>query len=68
MNLNALGEQTIFMDCGILQADGDTRIACITAAYLVLKAAQAVWLEEGILLDPILLVSSIGWVCPVLKP
>ncbi len=54
VNLNALGEQTIFMDCDILQADGGTRIACITAAYLALKAAQTMWLEEGILLNPIL--------------
>ncbi|MBA3751547.1 ribonuclease PH [Candidatus Dependentiae bacterium] len=54
VNLAALGEQTVFMDCDILQADGGTRIACITAAYLALRAAQTVWLEEGILLEPMI--------------
>jgi ribonuclease PH len=45
--LDALGEQTIFMDCDVLQADGGTRTACITAAYLALRAAQTKWLKEG---------------------
>lgn len=49
VNLNALGEQTIFMDCDVLQADGGTRTACITGAYLALKAAQEVWEDEGLL-------------------
>lgn len=58
-NLNALGEQTIFMDCDVLQADGGTRTACITGAYLALKAAQAAWLNEG-LLNGTLLVDELG--------
>lgn len=49
VNLQALGEQTIFIDCDVLQADGGTRTACITGAYLALKAAQTVWLERGII-------------------
>ena len=48
VNLDALGEQTIFMDCDVLQADGGTRTACITGAYLALRAAQAAW-ARGIL-------------------
>jgi ribonuclease PH len=48
-NLDVLGEQTVFMDCDVLQADGGTRIACITGAYLALRAAQAGWIEEGII-------------------
>lgn len=45
--LDVLGEQTIFMDCDVLQADGGTRTACITAAYLALRAAQTKWLRDG---------------------
>ena len=46
-NLQMLGEQTVFVDCDVLQADGGTRTACITGAYLALKAAQTVWLEQN---------------------
>lgn len=49
VNLQALGEQTIFIDCDVLQADGGTRTACITGAYLALKAAQTVWKARGII-------------------
>ncbi len=49
VNLDALGEQTIFMDCDVLQADGGTRTACITSAYLALRAAQANWAQDGLL-------------------
>ena len=52
VNLDALGEQTIFMDCDVLQADGGTRTACITGAYLALKAAQTAWFNEGLLTEP----------------
>ena len=45
--LDVIGEQTIFMDCDVLQADGGTRTACITAAYLALRSAQTKWLREG---------------------
>src|SRR3990170_6150755 len=54
-NLNALGEQTVFLDCDVLQADGGTRIACITGAYLALRAAQAQWLQAGIIEKPLLI-------------
>ena len=47
--LDVLGEQTIFMDCDVLQADGGTRTACIIAAYLALRAAQSKWLQEGMI-------------------
>ena len=48
-NLDVLGEQTIFVDCDVLQADGGTRTACITGAYLALKAAQKSWKARGII-------------------
>ena len=39
VNLNALGERTIQLDCDVLQADGGTRTAAITAAYVALVQA-----------------------------
>lgn len=48
-NLQVLGEQTIFIDCDVLQADGGTRTACITGAFLALRAAEAVWRARGII-------------------
>ena len=36
MDRNALGERTITLDCDVLQADGGTRTAAITGAYVAL--------------------------------
>src|SRR5690242_19824888 len=36
VNLNALGERTLWMDCDVLVADGGTRTASINGAYLAL--------------------------------
>jgi ribonuclease PH len=49
LNLDNLGEKTIHIDCDVLQADGGTRVACITGAFLALKRAQEKWLASGIL-------------------
>ncbi len=54
-NLDVLGEQTVFLDCDVLQADGGTRIACITGAYLALRAAQVNWLAEGLISKELLI-------------
>jgi ribonuclease PH len=50
----ALGERTITLDCDVLQADGGTRTASITGAYVALVDACR-WLMEkgGIEKDPI---------------
>jgi ribonuclease PH len=53
-NLSVLGESTIFIDCDVLQADGGTRTACITAAYLALKCAQHRLMQEEVISAPIL--------------
>ena len=53
-NLSVLGENTIFIDCDVLQADGGTRTACITAAYMALRAAQSRMLAEGSIEIPFL--------------
>lgn len=39
MNLEALGERTVILDCDVLQADGGTRTAAITGAYVALMLA-----------------------------
>ncbi len=39
VDLEALGEQTITLDCDVLQADGGTRTASITGAYIALADA-----------------------------
>jgi ribonuclease PH len=43
IDLKALGENTIAIDCDVLQADGGTRTAAITGAYVALADAVA-WL------------------------
>lgn len=47
VDLTALGEKTIYIDCDVLQADGGTRVACITAASVALERAAAVWLHKN---------------------
>lgn len=54
VDLDFLGEQTIFIDCDVIQADGGTRTACISAACLAFKAAQMRWLDQQIISRPIL--------------
>jgi len=51
----ALGERTITLDCDVLQADGGTRTAAITGAYVALCDAVA-WLKDrgDVTRDPIL--------------
>jgi ribonuclease PH len=46
---SALGENTIVMDCDVLQADGGTRTASITGAYVALADAVS-WLRDRNLL------------------
>src|ERR1700710_787051 len=52
VDLRALGENTIAVDCDVLQADGGTRTAAITGAYVALADAVT-WLRRaGALSDP----------------
>ena len=46
VDLDALGERSIFVDCDVLQADGGTRVASLTAASLALKLACTRWVEQ----------------------
>ncbi len=45
VDMHALGENTIVIDCDVLQADGGTRTAAITGAYLALSDAIT-WAKE----------------------
>ena len=44
-----IGERTIMVDCDVLQADGGTRAACITAASIALVRAIERWKKQGII-------------------
>ena len=47
IDMEALGENTIVLDCDVLQADGGTRTAAITGAYLALADAIAWAKQQG---------------------
>ncbi len=54
LDLEKLGTRTIWIDCDVLQADGGTRTAAITGAYVALKLALRKLTAEGKLAaDPI---------------
>ena len=54
-DLHLLGERTIHLDCDVLQADGGTRTAAITGAFVAARDAINLLLKNGTLKqDPIL--------------
>ena len=53
-DMKALGENTITLDCDVLQADGGTRTAAITGAYVALALAMRYLKDEGVIkTDPL---------------
>ena len=46
-DLSAIGERTIWLDCDVIQADGGTRVASITGAYVALADAIS-WLKNNV--------------------
>lgn len=46
-NLRALGEYTVTVDCDVIQADGGTRTASVTGAWVALHDALMAWVEAG---------------------
>ena len=55
LNLEKLGERTVWVDCDVMQADGGTRAAAITGAYVALSMAMQNLLADGKLTeDPVL--------------
>lgn len=54
IDLDSLGEKTIVLDCDVIQADGGTRTASITGAYMALAIAVKKLLAQGKLkIDPL---------------
>ena len=54
-DMKALGERQISLDCDVIQADGGTRTAAITGAWVALRLATRYMLDEGLIkTDPIL--------------
>ncbi len=49
VDLPALGERTLTIDCDVIQADGGTRTASITGAYVALGIAVGKLLKSGVL-------------------
>jgi ribonuclease PH len=47
IDLEKLGERSIHMDCDVIQADGGTRTASITGAYVALQDAISTLLKSG---------------------
>jgi ribonuclease PH len=47
IDFEALGERTVYIDCDVLQADGGTRCASITGAYVALARAAAKLEDAG---------------------
>jgi ribonuclease PH len=50
-DLKKLGERTIYLDCDVLQADGGTRTASITGAFVAAQDAVSQLLAQGKLLE-----------------
>jgi len=48
-DLSALGERTLIVDCDVLQADGGTRTAAITGAYVALHQAVHTLVNMGVI-------------------
>ena len=47
VDMEALGERTVWLDCDVLQADGGTRCASICGAWVALNQALSVLVERG---------------------
>src|SRR5436190_15040618 len=54
-DMKALGERTLTIDCDVLQADGGTRTAAITGAYVAFALAANKLLKSGKISKPIVL-------------
>jgi ribonuclease PH len=55
VDMTGLGERTIWIDCDVIQADGGTRTASITGAFICLAHALKYALDHGIVTKPLLM-------------
>ncbi len=51
VDLEKLGERTIWIDCDVIQADGGTRTASITGAFIAMSLAIEKLIDNGILTE-----------------
>ncbi len=51
VDLKKLGERTVWIDCDVIQADGGTRTASITGAYVALHDALGKIKEDGLIAE-----------------
>lgn len=58
-DLNGFGERTIWIDCDVIQADGGTRTAAITGAYIALVDAFKKMVNDG-LIDKVPIKNSVA--------
>jgi ribonuclease PH len=49
VDFRALGERTVWIDCDVIEADGGTRTASVTGAFVALALAADKWKREGLL-------------------
>jgi ribonuclease PH len=54
IDFEALGERTVMLDCDVLQADGGTRTASITGAFVALAIAVKRLTDAGVVKKPVL--------------
>jgi ribonuclease PH len=67
VDFEALGERTIYLDCDVLQADGGTRCASITGAYVALALAIERLRADGLLASSPLTGSVAAISCGVIE-
>ncbi len=53
-DMKAMGESTLLVDCDVIEADGGTRTAAITGAFVALHDAVDTLLDEGVLSSSII--------------
>ena len=51
VDMEKLGERTIWIDCDVIQADGGTRTASITGAYVAMVQAMKWMKDQGLILS-----------------
>lgn len=49
VDFKTLGERTVWLDCDVIEADGGTRTASVTGAFVALALAVGKWRSEGLL-------------------
>ena len=66
MDLDKLGARTVWMDCDVLEADGGTRTAAVTGAWVALRRAiNGLMASKDLSDDPLreaVAAVSVGWV------